>query len=551
MIAIDELLTQQFSVAAEDIDKAKSFQQKSDGRIEKILLNMGVLSDEELPKFYHLLLGTPFLNKSIELESQKSDWHEQVKIEELVAHHWFPVSHSERGWLIATLDPLMLEPRELLTFHKVEFELAIPTEEQANALADIYVKSELDSSDAELTLNEEEKLKELASEAPTVNLLNSLMAKALKLKASDMHLEPHLDKYRVRFRIDGVLQDIEMIPAKMRLSVASRLKILSGMDIAEKRKPQDGKIEMKLAGEEFDIRVSSLPLNDGESIVMRFLRKQAINYSMEVLGLSKDIQGYIERDLKTTAGVILLTGPTGSGKTTSLYSFLNAINDAKVKIITLEDPVEYQLDGINQVQIHSEIGFDFAAGLRSIVRQDPDVIMLGEIRDSETAQIAMQSALTGHLVFSTVHTNDAASAYTRLIDLGAEEFLLNAAITSIIAQRLARKLCQHCCQDDDQAHELIEKYELKKVAEQYGVDLNIKKPYGCEFCNHTGYSGRIAIVEYLPCDEEIKKLPKDKHFQLAARELARSKGYRNLVEDGIYKAVQGITTIEEVLRVAG
>jgi general secretion pathway protein E len=272
---------------------------------------------------------------------------------------------------------------------------------------------------------------------------------------------------------------------------------------------------------------------------------------MDVLGISADIRKFIEQDLKTTAGVILLTGPTGSGKTTSLYTFLNAINTSDVKIITLEDPVEYQLEGVNQVQVQSDIGFDFSAGLRSIVRQDPDVIMLGEIRDSETAKIAMQSALTGHLVFSTVHTNDAPSAYTRLIDLGAEEFLLNAAITSVIAQRLARKLCTHCSVIHPDAKALEQEYKLTEFAAKYELSLNLRAPNGCEECNHTGYRGRIAIIEYLRCDDEIKMLPKDKHFPIAARNVAKNRGYRNLLEDGFYKAILGITTIDEVLRVAG
>lgn len=253
-------------------------------------------------------------------------------------------------------------------------------------------------------------------------------------------------------------------------------------------------------------------------------------------------------DLESTSGVVLLTGPTGSGKTTSLYTFLNSLNNDEVKIITLEDPVEYQLDGINQVQVNSEIGFDFAAGLRSIVRQDPDIIMLGEIRDKETASIAMQSALTGHLVFSTVHTNDAPSAFTRLLDLGVEEFLLNAAIVSIVAQRLARKLCSQCAVPHPEAQELITKYNLNTLT-QGGI--NLRQANGCEECGHTGYKGRTAIIEYLRCDDDIKALEKDHSFIQYAKKVNREKGRRTLLEDGLQKATNGITTIEEVIRVAG
>jgi general secretion pathway protein E len=290
-------------------------------------------------------------------------------------------------------------------------------------------------------------------------------------------------------------------------------------------------------------------LNDGESVVMRFLRKDSVRYDMSVLGLSQDIQSNIIEDLKSTAGVILLTGPTGSGKTTSLYTFLNELNDEKVKIITLEDPVEYQLDGVNQVQVNSEIGFDFSAGLRSIVRQDPDVIMVGEIRDKETAGIAMQSALTGHLVFSTVHTNDAPSAYTRLVDLGVEEFLLNAAIVSIMAQRLVRKICPHCCAEHPDKDALINKYQLMEIANVPQQDIQLVQAVGCSECSNSGYRGRMSIMEYLRCDEAIRNLPKDSYFIPQARKINQENGNRTLLEDGLLKASMGLTTIDEVLRV--
>jgi general secretion pathway protein E len=273
---------------------------------------------------------------------------------------------------------------------------------------------------------------------------------------------------------------------------------------------------------------------------------------MSVLGLSSDIETLIREDIKTTSGVVLLTGPTGSGKTTTLYTFLNALNNDDVKIITLEDPVEYQLDGINQVQVNSDIGFNFASGLRSIVRQDPDIIMLGEIRDKETAQIALQSALTGHLVFSTVHTNDAASAYTRLLDLGVEEFLLNAALVSIVAQRLARKVCQHCVEPDKDAAALIEKYQLQTLADKFNLaDIKLSKGAGCEKCSYSGYKGRMAVVEYLRCDDDIKAMPKDSEFIPKAKAHNHSLQRRTLLEDGFYKAILGLTTIEEVIRIAG
>jgi general secretion pathway protein E len=367
-----------------------------------------------------------------------------------------------------------------------------------------------------------------------------------------MHLEPHRGRYRVRFRVDGVLHEVELLPARLQLPVISRLKILADMDIAEKRRPQDGKIEMKISNTGLDIRVSSLPLNDGESMVLRFLRKDTIRYDMGVLGLSADIEDKIRADLQHTAGVVLLTGPTGSGKTTTLYTFLNELNNEDVKIITLEDPVEYQLEGVNQVQVKPEIGFDFSTGLRSIVRQDPDIIMIGEIRDQETARIAMQSALTGHLVFSTVHTNDAPSAYTRLLDLGVEEFLLNAALVSIIAQRLARKICPHCAVSVKNTQELVDKYQLQSLAHACGIDnINLLTANGCHECSNTGYKGRMAVIEYLRSDTKVRGMAKDENFIENAKAYNKSIGNRTLLEDGLVKAMQGLTTIDEVIRVCG
>ncbi|WP_409424572.1 GspE/PulE family protein [Pseudoalteromonas sp. RW-H-Ap-1] len=462
------------------------------------------------------------------------------------------VEKNASKWVFAAVDPLNISVNNWLVKQGISADILIANESEIQALASKLADSSNQSLEENVSGDEEERLRELASEAPTVNLLNSLIGKALRQGASDMHLEPFQGRYRVRYRIDGVLHEVERIAPKMQLPIVTRLKILSGMDIAEKRRPQDGKIELKISNQEIDIRVSSLPLNDGESVVMRFLRKDNVRYDMSVLGLSSDIEACIKEDIKTTSGVVLLTGPTGSGKTTTLYTFLNALNNDDVKIITLEDPVEYQLPGINQVQVNSDIGFDFSAGLRSIVRQDPDIIMLGEIRDKETAQIALQSALTGHLVFSTVHTNDAASAYTRLLDLGVEEFLLNAALVSIVAQRLARKICEHCSQPDPEAEKYITKYDLNDFIERFNIpSIDIRKGIGCEHCSNTGYKGRMAVTEYLACDDTIKALPKDANFINKAKTHNQSLKRRTLIEDGLYKAILGQTTIAEVLRVAG
>lgn len=545
------ILQQQFQVALSDIEKALSYQRKFGGQLEQILVSMGSFSSELLPALYAGLLQLPMLT-----DAEVADWElpeqaYQLSLAALLEKQWVPYQFEQGKWLFATSSPLNRDVHELLSSVAADFKVVICSLDILHYLRSKAEQSAAPAIAGELSSVEEAKLRELASEAPTVNLLNALITRALRQRASDMHVEPNQGRGKVRFRIDGVLQEVETIPAGLLLPVITRLKILSNMDIAEKRRPQDGKIEMRIGGIDLDIRVSALPLNDGESVVMRFLRKDAIKYDMNVLGIAADIEAKILQDLQTTAGVILLTGPTGSGKTTSLYTFLNKLNTPGVKIITLEDPVEYQLDGINQVQVQSDIGFDFSAGLRSIVRQDPDIIMLGEIRDKETAGIAMQSALTGHLVFSTVHTNDAPSAYTRLLDLGVEEFLLNAALVSIVAQRLLRRLCPHCAVPAEHQQDLEHKYNLSAVAERFAVGLNLKQAKGCEHCNHTGFQGRVAIIEYLRCSDAIKAVPKDQNFIQKARLINKEQGGRTLLEDGLLKAIQGTTTVEEVLRVAG
>jgi general secretion pathway protein E len=548
---LEQLLVEQFDISDADLSRALNYQKKYGGRLEQVLVNMGSLPDDQVQPLIAKYLMLPVFNM-FEWQDAELPVLDAAELHFLVDNNWLLLKKEPTEWVFAAVDPLNINVNNWLVKNKILADIRIANEAEIQALASKLSEPNDQTSDDNVSGDEEERLRELASEAPTVNLLNSLIGKALRQGASDMHLEPFQGRYRVRYRVDGVLHEVERIASKMQLPIVTRLKILSGMDIAEKRRPQDGKIELKISNQEIDIRVSSLPLNDGESVVMRFLRKDNVRYDMSVLGLSSDIEACIKEDIKTTSGVVLLTGPTGSGKTTTLYTFLNALNNDDVKIITLEDPVEYQLPGINQVQVNSDIGFDFSAGLRSIVRQDPDIIMLGEIRDKETAQIALQSALTGHLVFSTVHTNDAASAYTRLLDLGVEEFLLNAALVSIVAQRLARKICAHCSQPDPEAEKYIIKYNLKDFIERFNIpSIDIRKGIGCEHCSNTGYKGRMAVTEYLACDETIKALPKDANFINKAKTHNHSLDRRTLIEDGLYKAILGQTTIAEVLRVAG
>ena len=551
MNKLQQLLTEDYQVASQDLDKALRYQSKYGGQLEHILINLGSFAEDKLTELYCQLFSLPRLVLADWLEAPLPEMDEQT-LERFRRSHWALLAHDGETMQIAACYPLDVQGNDYLQQQQVKAAFFIADESEVQTLNSRFAEhfNGQEGHDDQLT-DEEEKLRELASEAPTVNLLNSLISRGLRQGASDMHLEPYQGRYRVRYRIDGVLHEVETLPRRMQLPIVTRLKILSGMDIAERRRPQDGKIAMRIANQDLDIRVSALPLNEGESMVMRFLRQESIRYDMAALGLASDTQQHLLHDITRTAGVILLTGPTGSGKTTTLYSCLNELNQEGVKIITLEDPVEYQLEGINQVQVNSDIGFDFAAGLRSIVRQDPDIIMLGEIRDKETAHIAMQSALTGHLVFSTVHTNDAASAYTRLLDLGVDEFLLNAALISIVAQRLARKLCPHCHQPHPQAESLIKQYDLTALAERYQLNIDLRQSVGCEACGHTGYKGRVALNEYFRCDENILKMDKDASFLANARQYSQDVGLRNLLQDGFYKAILGQTTIDEVIRVAG
>lgn len=386
-------------------------------------------------------------------------------------------------------------------------------------------------------------LKDMASEAPIIRLVNLLITRAVESRASDIHIEPFEDEVKVRYRIDGVLHDVESIPKKLQAAIVSRVKIMSKLNIAERRLPQDGRIKLKIGEREIDIRVSTIPILHGESVVMRILQKEGIIIDLNLLGFSDKTLNEFNTLIKKTNGIILVTGPTGSGKTTTLYGALDKINSPDKKIITVEDPVEYQLKGINQIQVKPQIGLNFANTLRHIVRQDPDIIMIGEIRDLETAEIAIQSALTGHLVFSTLHTNDAPSAITRLLDMGVENYLLSSTVRGILAQRLVRIICPSCKEIDLS----VDREELYRLG--INREYVVYKGKGCENCAFTGYYGRTGIFELLIVDDEIRRMILRGSDANQLRERARSNGMKSLLEDGIEKVKRGLTTIAEVLRV--
>ncbi|MBF0342678.1 MAG: type II secretion system ATPase GspE [Nitrospirae bacterium] len=387
-------------------------------------------------------------------------------------------------------------------------------------------------------------LKGLASEAPIIKLVNLLITRAIEGRASDIHIEPFDNELKVRYRIDGVLHDVESAPKRLQAAIISRVKIMAKLNIAERRLPQDGRIKLKISSTEIDIRVSTIPVLYGESIVMRLLNKESIVIDLERLGFPPELLKGFNSLIKKPHGIILVTGPTGSGKTTTLYGALDKINTEDKKIITVEDPIEYHLNGVNQIQVKQQIGLSFANTLRHIVRQDPDIIMIGEIRDLETAEIAIQSALTGHLVFSTLHTNDAPSAITRLIDMGVENFLLSSTLRGLLAQRLVRMICPQCKGVDDT---LATPEELTMIG--LGTDVKIYKGTGCEICSHTGFLGRSGIFELMMIDNDARKLIMANADSAELRKAARNSGMKTLLESGKDKVRQGITTIAEVLRV--
>ncbi len=406
---------------------------------------------------------------------------------------------------------------------------------------------DMDQQGFEFIREEEEDighLKDLASEAPIIKLVNLLISRALGSRASDIHIEPFEDELKVRYRIDGVLHDIETAPKRLQAAVVSRIKIMARLNIAERRLPQDGRIRLKVDGREIDLRVSTIPILHGESVVMRILDKESIVIDLDLLGFPPATIAAFNNLIHKPHGIVLVTGPTGSGKTTTLYGALDKINAPDKKIITVEDPVEYQLKGVNQIQVKAQIGLNFATTLRHIVRQDPDVIMIGEIRDLETAEIAIQSALTGHLVFSTLHTNDAPSAITRLLDMGVQAFLLSSTIRGILAQRLVRLICPQCKEMD-----VTETGRRGLDTLGLGGDTILYRGRGCEKCSFTGYYGRSGIFELLNVDEEIRRMILATRDANETRQVARQRGMKTLLEDGVDKVKAGLTTLSEVLRV--
>ncbi|HON08731.1 MAG TPA: type II secretion system ATPase GspE, partial [Verrucomicrobiota bacterium] len=471
-----------------------------------------------------------------------------------------PVYKHDNTIGIALTDPSDLSTIDALRYilnHEIEPKVA-SEEDLETALNKYYGASEDDVSKMIQNITEGDVMvapetksvtdddgSTVESDAPIIKLVNSLIVEAFKLRASDIHLEPLSKTFRIRYRIDGVLHEVKSPPKRLQLAIISRLKIMSNMSIAEKRIPQDGRIQTQVGGKMIDLRVSCIPTSHGESIVMRILDKEGLKLGLGELGFFTDDQQKFERLISLPDGILLVTGPTGSGKTTTLYSCLNYINRPDRKIITVEDPVEYTLSGINQVHVNETVGLTFAAALRSILRQAPNIIMIGEIRDLETASIAINASLTGHLVFSTLHTNDAPSAITRLIDIGVKPFLVASSTRAIMAQRLVRKVCRRCA-----SPYVPSDYEIKtlNIDPQSAQNATFMKGKGCSDCSKTGYRGRFGIFEIFIIDDEVRKLIYEKVSSSVLRQRAREMGMRTLREDGTRKVLAGLTTPEEVIR---
>ncbi|HQM45606.1 MAG TPA: type II secretion system ATPase GspE [Smithellaceae bacterium] len=525
----------------------------------ELLLRKKAINEIELLRILSEHFCLPFWT-ALPMESIDISFTQHVPIAYLKKNKMVPVITDDVR-VIAVNDPVNYQPADdlRLLLEMPDLPIVLSTQDAINAAINLaYDMSRSSAKDYFEEINEataDDLISEISetadlldetSDAPIIKLVNLLVAGAIKDRASDIHVEPYSGKVNIRYRIDGILYDILRLPRRIQSPLTSRLKIMAKLNIAEKRLPQDGRIELKIADRMIDVRVSVLPTAFGERVVLRLLDKSANILMLSDLGMHDDRITMLNRLIKSPYGIILVTGPTGSGKTTTLYAALSTINRPEINIITIEDPIEYQMDGVGQIQVNPKIDLTFAAGLRSIVRQDPDVILIGEIRDRETAEIAIQSSLTGHLVFSTLHTNDAASAVTRLIDMGVEPFLVTSSVVAIIAQRLVRVLCPHCKEIYIPDEETLSNLGLHPSVLQKNTFYRKK---GCNLCMQTGFRGRSAIFEILTVDDNIRRLVLKTSDANQINDLAITQGMITLQQDGIQKVLAGMTTAEEVLRV--
>jgi len=538
---IGAILVNMGKLQPNQLERGLSHQASVPRKIGEILISLGFISEDDL------LIALAEQLTMAPYAADPDDELVPIPVSQLFLrdHPFVLLKRGEKSILVVAdpTDGEILSAAEALAGSRFEVQLMTETglaklvdEKYGFALADLqeegYATDEADI----------DKLKDMASEAPVIKYVNNLIDAAINRGASDIHMEPFEEGLLIRLRIDGILHDYEIPPVAMQPAIISRTKLLAALDIAERRLPQDGKISMRISGKEVDLRVSTMPTVYGEGVVIRILEKGSIILDMDHLGMGAGIERQFRNLIAMPHGILLVTGPTGSGKTTTLYCALNHINSGDNKIITIEDPVEYQLRGINQIQVRPEIGLTFAKGLRSIVRQDPDVIMVGEIRDFETAEIAVQSSLTGHLVFSTLHTNDAVSAVVRMVDIGIENFLISSSLLGVLAQRLVRRICPNCRQTRGNASEV-----LGMVPN--GEDFPIYEGAGCPSCLNTGYARRVALFELLTVNDPLRRGISQGLDQTSLMDMAQEHGFRTMFHDGIAKVRDGVTSYAEVIRV--
>ena len=538
---LGEILVARGQLAPDELERALELQKERGDKLGRILVDLGFVAQRDVLNALAGQLQIPVA--ALSGPPPVTPETERLPARFLRQARAVPLRIEDSTLVLAMADPLdfeTLSAARAATGLKVRAELALETEIH-DALEKYYAAGEpgeaLAAPGEDAAAGDLEHLRDMASEAPVIRLVNAMIGQAVEKRASDIHLEPFEKEFKVRFRIDGVLQDQEPPPRELKAAI-SRVKLMAKLNIAERRLPQDGRIKIKTIGREVDLRVSTLPTLYGESVVMRLLDRSAGDfYDLGKLGFDEHMLARMHYYTSLPHGIFLVTGPTGSGKSTTLYSALKRINQSDKKIITIEDPVEYQMDGINQIHVNTQIGLTFATGLRHIVRQDPDVIMVGEIRDYETAEVAIRSALTGHFVYSTLHTNDAPSAITRLTDMGVENYLITSSLVSVLAQRLVRRICPHCKQPDGE------------VMNPFGEMIPAWRGAGCEQCFGTGFLGRVGIFELMELNDEIRKLIMKDADAADLTEAARRNGMRTLREDGWLKAAAGVTTPAEVTRV--
>ncbi|MBI4007383.1 MAG: type II secretion system ATPase GspE [Planctomycetes bacterium] len=546
--SIGNVLIELGKVSKNDIDRAIEVQKQTGQTLWRLLIDLGLISEEDLRGAWSQLLDVPVWEKK---KGETYPIVDNLPYGFLVSNKILPLRTYNNTLDVAVVDPQDTSLLEVLAaVTKKELSIFVGCEKDIIASVNELYKGSVEEEAIEdygvgsLEIAEDiEQLKDLASEAPVIRLVNSILTKAIEIGASDIHVEMYEKNTKLRYRVDGVLRDFPAPQRELYPAIISRIKIMSKLNIAEKRLPQDGRIKLKVAGREIDLRVSIIPMIYGEGVVLRILDRTSVSLDLETLGFDQETLKKLRWLIKKPEGMILVTGPTGSGKTTTLYSVLKEIKSPELKIVTIEDPVEYSLEGTNQIQINPQIDLTFANGLRSILRHDPDVILIGEIRDRDTASIAIQSALTGHLVFSTLHTNDSASAFTRLLDMAIEDYLISSCIIGVLAQRLVRKICPAC----KEAYLPDEEMRIKTGIPE---GKKLSRAVGCDECNHTGYGGRMCISELLIVDDVVRRfILNHEDSNIILKESAK-RGLKTLWQDGLDRVIEGKTTLDELMRVA-